>query len=45
VGYLPDGAMVVVNQGASFVGQHVRVNISGTTQTSAGRLVFGDIAN
>ena len=30
---------------ASFVGQHVRVNISGTTQTSAGRLVFGDIAN
>jgi uncharacterized protein YacL len=45
VGYLPDGAMVVVNQGANFLGQNVRVNVSGTTQTSAGRLVFGDIAN
>lgn len=45
VGYLPDGAMIVVNQGASFMGQTVRVTISGTTQTSAGRLIFAEIAN
>jgi uncharacterized protein YacL len=45
VGYLPDGAMIVVNQGANFMGQIVRVTISGTTQTSAGRLIFAEIAN
>lgn len=43
VGYLPDGAMVVVNQAASLLGQSVRVKISGTTQTSAGRLIFAEM--
>jgi uncharacterized protein YacL len=43
VGYLADGAMIVVNNGAAFMGQTVRVMISGTTQTHAGRLVFADI--
>jgi uncharacterized protein YacL len=43
VGYLPDGAMVVVNQAANLVGQTVKVLVSGTTQTSAGRLVFGEL--
>jgi uncharacterized protein YacL len=43
VGYLADGAMIVVNNGAGFMGQTVRVMISGTTQTHAGRLVFADI--
>jgi len=45
VGYLPDGAMIVVNEGISFIGQTVRVIISGTTQTSAGRLIFAQLAN
>ena len=43
VGYLADGAMVVVNQAAGLLGQTVRVSISGTTQTSAGRLVFAEL--
>jgi len=43
VGYLPDGAMVVVNQASSLLGQTVRVKISGTTQTSAGRLIFAEL--
>jgi uncharacterized protein YacL len=45
VGYLPDGAMIVVNQGAGLIGSTVRVIISGTTQTSAGRLIFAELAN
>ncbi len=45
VGYLPDGAMIVVNQGAGLIGRTVRVIISGTTQTSAGRLIFAELAN
>jgi uncharacterized protein YacL len=44
VGYLPDGAMIVVNNAASQVGQTLRVHVTGTTQTSAGRLVFAEIA-
>lgn len=45
VGYLPDGAMIVVNQGAALIGRTVRVAISGTTQTSAGRLIFADVVS
>ena len=43
VGYMPDGAMIVVNQAVALMGQTVRVIISGTTQTAAGRLVFADV--
>jgi uncharacterized protein YacL len=43
VGYLQDGAMVVVNQAGGLLGQTVRVKISGTTQTSAGRLIFAEL--
>jgi uncharacterized protein YacL len=43
VGYLPDGTMVVVSQAAALLGQSVRVTVSGNTQTSAGRLVFGEV--
>ena len=43
VGYMPDGAMIVVNQAVARMGQTVRVTISGTTQTAAGRLVFADV--
>jgi uncharacterized protein YacL len=44
VGYLPDGAMVVVSQGAPKMGQTIRVRVTGTTQTTAGRLVFAEMA-
>jgi uncharacterized protein YacL len=43
VGYLPDGAMVVVNHAANLIGQNARVIVTGTTQTSAGCLVFADL--
>jgi uncharacterized protein YacL len=34
VGYLPDGTMIVVNQGREFVGKTVVVTVSGTVPTS-----------
>ncbi|GAB4384347.1 MAG: hypothetical protein Kow0022_06640 [Phycisphaerales bacterium] len=40
VGYLEDGTMVVVEDGAEAVGRQVTVVVTGTLQTSAGRLVF-----
>jgi uncharacterized protein YacL len=43
VGYLPDGAMIVVNNAASHIGQTVDVVVSGTLPTSAGRLIFAEI--
>lgn len=43
VGYLPNGAMIVVNHGAPFLGETVPVVVSGMHQTSAGRLVFAEL--
>ncbi|WP_395735800.1 PIN/TRAM domain-containing protein [Prosthecobacter sp.] len=43
VGYLPDGAMIVVNNAAPKIGQTVDVVVSGTLPTSAGRLIFAEI--
>ncbi|MCB1277614.1 hypothetical protein [Prosthecobacter sp.] len=43
VGYLPDGAMIVVNNASAQIGQTVDVVVSGTLPTSAGRLVFAEI--
>jgi uncharacterized protein YacL len=43
VGYLPDGTMIVVNNARQFLGQTVEVTVSGTHQTSAGRLFFAEI--
>lgn len=40
VGYLDDGTMVVVEDGAGAVGKQVSVTVTSTLQTSAGRLVF-----
>lgn len=40
VGYLDDGAMVVVENGGSLIGQEANVVVTGTLQTSAGRLIF-----
>ena len=40
IGYLPDGTMVVINNGQSHVGQTVIAQVSSTVQTGAGVLVF-----
>jgi len=43
IGYLPDGTMVVVNDGQSHVGQTVGAQVVSTVQTGAGVLVFAEI--
>jgi len=40
VGYLEDGTMVVVQDGAAGVGQEVDVEVTSVLQTSAGRMLF-----
>lgn len=40
VGYLPDGTMIVVEEGADLVGKEVKVAVSRVLQVSAGRMVF-----
>ncbi len=45
VGYLEDGTMVVVEQGAGFVGKQVEVTVSKVLQTSAGKMIFARIEN
>ncbi len=41
VGYLDDGTMVVVDNGEKMIGETARVDITGSIQTSAGRMIFG----
>jgi len=43
VGYLPDGAMIVAENGAGRVGQTVELMVTSSLQTSAGRLIFARI--
>jgi uncharacterized protein YacL len=43
VGYLPDGTMVVVEQGRSHLGQEVGITVTSVLQTPAGRMIFGRI--
>ncbi len=45
VGYLPDGTMVVVEDAAERVGADVLVAVTNSLQTSAGRMIFGRIAD
>ncbi len=40
VGYLPDGTMIVVENGASIIGQTVKVEVSRLLQSAAGRMIF-----
>ena len=40
VGYLDDGTMVVVEGGRDQIGRSLNVSVTGTLQTTAGRLVF-----
>lgn len=43
VGYLEDGTMVVVSDGAEFIGETCRVIISTVYQTVAGKMIFADM--
>ncbi len=43
VGYLPDGTMIVVNQGKPHIGTCQPVVVGGAVQTSAGRLIFAEL--
>ena len=43
IGYLPDGTMVVINNGQSHVGQQVEAQVQSTVQTGAGVLVFAEV--
>lgn len=45
VGYLPDGTMVVVEEGESMIDETVKVIISRVIQTDVGRIFFGKIVN
>ena len=43
VGYLDDGTMVVVDAGAQHIGSQVDLLVTGSMQTTAGRLVFARV--
>ena len=43
VGYLPDGTMIVVNNGRPHLGATATVVVSSALQTAAGRLIFADL--
>lgn len=43
VGYLENGTMLVVEDGAEYIGHRVEVVVTSMLQTSAGRMVFGKV--
>lgn len=45
VGYLDDGTMVVVEQGAAAIGERRSVEVTRILQTVAGRMIFAHLAN
>jgi uncharacterized protein YacL len=45
VGYLPDGTMVVVEEAAEHIGAQITAIVTNSLQTSAGRMIFGRLAN
>lgn len=44
VGFLADGTMLVVNHARELIGREVEVIVAGAIQTSAGRMVFAELA-
>jgi uncharacterized protein YacL len=40
IGYLNDGTMVVVEEGRGYIGEELEVVVTGSLQTSAGRMIF-----
>lgn len=43
VGYLADGTMIVVEEGVSFLGKEIKVEVSRVLQGSAGRMIFSKL--
>lgn len=43
VGYLPDGSMVVVNNGRPFLGKRVSAEIIGVLPTGGGKMIFANL--
>ena len=43
IGYLEDGAMVIVENGREYIGNEKEVVVTSVTQTAAGRLIFSKI--
>lgn len=40
IGYLDDGTMVVINGGAEFIGETIKVQVLSVKHTSSGRMIF-----
>ncbi len=45
VGFLPDGTMVVINNGQAHIGEKVEVQVLNLIQTGAGVIVFAEMRN
>lgn len=45
VGYLPDGTMVVISDGADLIGSVIKVEVTKTIQIPQGRMIFGRKTN
>jgi uncharacterized protein YacL len=43
IGYLPDGSMLVVNDGKSRIGEEVRVEVDSVVPSSGGKMVFATL--
>ena len=43
VGFLPDGTMVVVENGDSKIGETVKIEVTNSVQTSSGKMIFSKI--
>ena len=43
LGYLPDGSMVVVNNGRAFVGKRVTAEIIGVLPSAGGKMIFANL--
>ncbi len=43
VGYMPDGTMVVIEDGGAHIGANVAVVVTNSLQTSAGRMIFAKV--
>ena len=43
LGYLPDGSMVIVNNGRAFVGKRVTAEIIGVLPSGSGKLIFANL--
>jgi len=43
VGHLPDGTMVVVEEGRGYLGAEIEVTVTNAIQTSAGKMIFARV--